>query len=505
MLSDVNINQQVMLVLTMILTTFIASIIKYITELIPLFFKQISELYHYTKNSHKTNKNYVTITSQLIKISNGTYHNSTIEYEAIMNHLNKQNINLYNIEYVDINRSIDMSQDRKQRFIVKTNKSITLEDDIIISFDQQICKSNANDIGSNNNITYISIIVSSERLPVSKIQNKIYEWTTTYISEKRKYFDDGQIYYLNLSNNKDSCILASSAKKSTDDDQKKNISSSEYYWRENVFISFKTFDNIFFEEKNMLLKKLNHFLNNESTYKRKGIPWNFGLLFHGSPGCGKTSCIKAISNYTKRHIVEINLAKIKTCTEFTEIFTSHIYNNKYIPANKKIIVLEDIDCMIKIIKTRKDDVKIDDSIDTNTNTNKNSIQSSEDLLKLLVKTTTDAITESFDNDIDDKLTLSCILNTIDGVLENYGRILIITTNYLDRLDDALIRPGRIDIKANFTKCTNKMYRDIIEHYYSTQLNDDIKFKDFKHSPAEVLENCCRYDEDMSKTILELTK
>ena len=110
-----------------------------------------------------------------------------------------------------------------------------------------------------------------------------------------------------------------------------------------MLITFKTFDNIFFKDKDILIKKLNYFLANEEKYKKKGIPYNIGFLFYGNPGCGKTSCIKAISNYTKRHVVEINLKQIETCGEFINIFNDDMMNDNCIPHRKKIIVLEDID------------------------------------------------------------------------------------------------------------------------------------------------------------------
>merc|ERR1712211_60304 len=52
-----------------------------------------------------------------------------------------------------------------------------------------------------------------------------------------------------------------------------------------------------------------------------------------------------------------------------------------------------------------------------------------------------------------KLTLATLLEVLDGVMEMDGRMLIITTNYPERLDKALIRPGRIDMKVKFGLCT----------------------------------------------------
>jgi len=100
----------------------------------------------------------------------------------------------------------------------------------------------------------------------------------------------------------------------------------------------------------------------------------------------------------------------------------------------------------------------------------------------------------------DDLTLSCILNTIDGVLENYGRILIITTNYPEKLDNALVRPGRIDLKVNYSRCTNQMMHD----NENKKIDKKILFQDDKYTPAEVLEVCARNYDDMEKTVKYFT-
>ena len=81
---------------------------------------------------------------------------------------------------------------------------------------------------------------------------------------------------------------------------------------EYVFESSRNFDNIFFTQKQECLKKLDFFVDNEQWYNDRGIPYTLGFLLYGSPGCGKTSFIKAILNYTKRHGIYIAIWYICT-------------------------------------------------------------------------------------------------------------------------------------------------------------------------------------------------
>ena len=91
-----------------------------------------------------------------------------------------------------------------------------------------------------------------------------------------------------------------------------NIEDDSYErWQETRFESTRSFNNLFFENKDRVCAKIDHFLKNKEWYFNKGIPYTLGIGLHGPPGTGKTSFIKAIANYTKRHIVSISLKMIK--------------------------------------------------------------------------------------------------------------------------------------------------------------------------------------------------
>jgi len=87
-----------------------------------------------------------------------------------------------------------------------------------------------------------------------------------------------------------------------------------------------------------------------------------------------------------------------------------------------------------------------------------------------------------------RLTLAMLLEVLDGVMEMDGRMLVITTNYPERLDKALIRPGRIDMKIKFDLCTAENILRMYEHYFETEVPSSIdvsKLQDGLYTPAEV--------------------
>jgi len=251
--------------------------------------------------------------------------------------------------------------------------------------------------------------------------------------------------------------------------------SSEY--QEFKFVSGKSFDNVFFPQKDDIIKRIDFFTNNKEWYMKRGIPHTFGFMFYGLPGCGKTSTIKAMANYTKRHIVSVPLSKVKSCKDLLDVFYKTRINGNYIPLHKRLYVLEDIDCddlkHIVAERNKKSPSSDDDSDRSDDDGEKDNF-----LLQALMKNNK-ANAENggkkggFMNFFSSNLTLAGILEVLDGVMEMDGRMLVMTTNYPERLDSALIRPGRIDVKLNFGKCTTHCLGEMYEHFFEDPTNSQI--------------------------------
>jgi hypothetical protein len=254
-----------------------------------------------------------------------------------------------------------------------------------------------------------------------------------------------------------------------------------------VFQTNRKFTNLFGPEISVVRKRVEFFIKNRKWYDTKGIPYTLGLLLSGQAGAGKTSSIKCLANETKRHIININLNNDITKTQLENLFFNELImvlnvstgqsEKYYIPLDQRIYVLEDIDAQSDLVMERSVKKPVDKNPDVptsvKTNPNKPDTYMNDDYWMQA-----------------EKIDLSFLLNLLDGVLEIPGRIVIMTSNFPEKLDHALIRPGRIDVIANFTKCSHQTMIEMMEFFYDIVLTDEEKdaisrTNEYVISPAEM--------------------
>ncbi|KOC70783.1 Mitochondrial chaperone BCS1 [Habropoda laboriosa] len=162
------------------------------------------------------------------------------------------------------------------------------------------------------------------------------------------------------------------------------------------------------------------FIKNPSWYSDRGIPYRRGYLLYGPPGCGKSSFITALAGELERGICVLNLSE----RGLTDDRLNHLLA---VAPQQTIILLEDIDAAFASREESKE-----------------------------MKAAYDGL---------NRVTFSGLLNCLDGVASTEARILFMTTNYLERLDPALVRPGRVDVKEYIGWCSAKQVEQMFLRFY----------------------------------------
>ncbi|PKS12861.1 hypothetical protein jhhlp_000201 [Lomentospora prolificans] len=196
------------------------------------------------------------------------------------------------------------------------------------------------------------------------------------------------------------------------------------------------------DTKKKLLDDISDYLNPATRrwYANRGIPYRRGYLLYGPPGTGKSSLSLALAGHYNLRIYIVSLNSFHSNEEnLTTLFAE-------LP-RRCVVLLEDIDTAGL------------------TNTRAELAPPSPPTGKEMVATA--GSENSNPSALPGRLSLSGLLNILDGVASQEGRILIMTTNHIEKLDKALIRPGRVDMSIEFSWADREISASIFRAIYTT--------------------------------------
>ncbi|KAL5699664.1 hypothetical protein ACHQM5_030536 [Ranunculus cassubicifolius] len=257
------------------------------------------------------------------------------------------------------------------------------------------------------------------------------------------------------------------------------------YWSSIPFSHPSNFDTLALDPilKEDIKKDLLKFVNRREYYDRVGRAWKRGYLLYGPPGTGKTSLIAAIANFLEYDIYDLELTAVTSNSQLRKLLIS--------TSSKSVVVVEDIDCSLDLSdRVKNEGLSEDEKDDGQSKKRKCSKRGS----------------------LTSNVSLSGVLNFVDGLWSSCGgeRLIIFTTNHKEKLDPALLRPGRMDKKIHLSYCDFDAFRMLAKNYLGIDDHELMKEVEkvlplIEMTPADIGEILLSCDDDADvgmKIVLE---
>ncbi|KAF7721785.1 hypothetical protein EC973_004137 [Apophysomyces ossiformis] len=163
--------------------------------------------------------------------------------------------------------------------------------------------------------------------------------------------------------------------------------------------------------KEKILNDMETFCRRKKWYKARGIPYRRGYLLYGPPGTGKTSLIQALASKLGMNVAIVSLLEVKSDSDFSDMLSNVPF--------KSLLVIEDIDHYESNVSGRKTSC----------------------------------------------VTMSGMLNALDGIQGQEGSMVFMTGNEIDKLNPALLRPGRMDVKVLLSYADRGQLQDMFWRFF----------------------------------------
>lgn len=226
--------------------------------------------------------------------------------------------------------------------------------------------------------------------------------------------------------------------------------------------------------KEMLLDDARDFLRSEKWYADRGIPFRRGYLLHGVPGSGKSSLIHALAGQLQLDIYVVSLSASWISDNTLTALMGRV------PA-RCVLLLEDLDAAFVRTTNREDDFGGENQGNDGNNGGNNGGNGGGGVDNSAFPGSglsggrglgrrrygrSDGLSDM------NTLSLSGLLNALDGVAASEGRLLFATTNHLERLDPALSRPGRMDVWVEFKNASKWQAEALFRNFFPSDEDEE---------------------------------
>ena len=241
-------------------------------------------------------------------------------------------------------------------------------------------------------------------------------------------------------------IIRYSRKKSVDEDNHRIMTQGPRMMSREIYGNLRSFDDVFISDadERLLKESLDAFVSKRNWYIEHNIGYHFGILLYGVPGSGKSSLAQAISEYINARTIIISGDDIMDIPE--QVLRGFIPLDTDGVDQFQTLIVEDVDCGL----------------------------TKDASMKALL----DGVAGSGSKDSKNRSSgLASVLNQLDGINSLSNTVYVFTTNYIDKLDPALIRPGRIDLKIEIGYVTTETFNKFVQKHYHETVDPDMKIKD----------------------------